>query len=113
MHDQDIQGQIEDYGKWTEASGPHSKLGKFYRRQIQQLEQVIAYYNQFRSYGEFEPKTVTEPEWSQELETLPAVHDELKKGAEIHAFKSGGGLRVVSVSKGKKEIGYGESPFIE
>jgi hypothetical protein len=45
----------------------------------------------------------------KEQPDFPGIHEALKKGLKMHAFSSGGGLRVVSFPKG----GYGEHPHIE
>jgi hypothetical protein len=37
----------------------------------------------------------------------------LKQGVTLHAFLSGGGLRVVSLSRGGADVGYGEHPNVE
>lgn len=44
---------------------------------------------------------------------LPHIEQALLSGATMHAFLSGGGLRVVRVTKNEKLIGYGEHPHIE
>jgi hypothetical protein len=41
------------------------------------------------------------------------IHKGLREGARLHAFLSGGGLRVVRLEKEGKLIGYGEHPYIE
>jgi hypothetical protein len=37
------------------------------------------------------------------------IEEALKKGAKLHIFRSGGGLRVATVTKDHQSIGYGES----
>ncbi len=44
---------------------------------------------------------------------LTGIEKSLKNGCQIHAFRSGGGLRVVSIKKGNKLKGYGEHPNVE
>lgn len=48
---------------------------------------------------------------------MTAYHDTIERalraGHKLHAFLSGGGLRVVRIRKGGKEKGYGEHPHIE
>ena len=39
ISDPEIQKRIEEYQNWTNWSGPHSKHGKFYRRQISLLQE--------------------------------------------------------------------------
>lgn len=41
------------------------------------------------------------------------VHKALMNGNKLHAFRSGGGLRVVRVGKDGNLLGYGEHPYIE
>ena len=41
----------------------------------------------------------------------PEIEKSLKDGAEFHAFLSGGGLRVVRISKDDKLLSYGEHPY--
>ncbi len=45
----------------------------------------------------------------------PGIHEALRSGLRMHAFSSGGGLRVVNLKKGKDEDtqAYGEAPHIE
>jgi len=45
----------------------------------------------------------------KEQPAFPGIHKALREGDKMHAFSSGGGLRVVSFSN----IGYGEHPHIE
>jgi hypothetical protein len=49
----------------------------------------------------------------KEMPDFPAIHKTLCDGGKMHAFLSGGGLRVVRIDKDKTEMGYGESPNIE
>jgi hypothetical protein len=49
----------------------------------------------------------------KEQPELLGIHEALRKGYRGHAFLSGGGLRVISFSKGSKEKAYGEHPHIE
>lgn len=44
-------------------------------------------------------------------EGYPHIEDALKKGARLHAFLSGGGLRVVTIKKGDEELSYAEHPY--
>lgn len=44
---------------------------------------------------------------------LLGIKNALKEGCRIHAFRSGGGLRVVRIEKDGKLLGYGEHPHIE
>jgi hypothetical protein len=44
---------------------------------------------------------------------FPAIHKTLQEGGRMHAFLSGGGLRVIRIEKDQDLIGYGESPNIE
>lgn len=46
------------------------------------------------------------------LHRLPGVHQALRDDFKLHAFLSGGGLRVITLTKGKTEF-YGEHPNIE
>jgi len=45
--------------------------------------------------------------------SLSHLQHALQNGAKLHAFLSGGGLRVVRLEKGGKLLGYGEHPYIE
>ena len=45
--------------------------------------------------------------------SLDHLQQALRNGAKLHAFLSGGGLRVVRLEKGGKLLGYGEHPYIE
>jgi hypothetical protein len=103
----------QEYLDLAQKAGPHSRLGKFYRRVASLKSDEEAYFNQFRSHRDFEPKTVTDSEWLTRAVELPQIHKALETGARLHVFSSGGGLRVVSVSQGDAEIGYGESPFFD
>lgn len=40
------------------------------------------------------------------------IEQALKDGARLHAFRSGGGLRVISVEKNEQLLSYGEYPWI-
>lgn len=44
-------------------------------------------------------------------ESYPNLENALKEGANIHVFRSGGGLRVVRLEKKGKLISYGEHPY--
>lgn len=44
-------------------------------------------------------------------ESYPNLENALKEGANIHVFRSGGGLRVVRLEKMGKLISYGEHPY--
>lgn len=44
---------------------------------------------------------------------LAGIDKALKDGCRLHAFRSGGGLRVVRIEKGDKLMGYGEHPHID
>ena len=44
--------------------------------------------------------------------TYPNLEKALKDGAKIHIFRSGGGLRVVSVKRGGEIVSYGEYPYL-
>lgn len=44
---------------------------------------------------------------------LPGIDQALKSGCRLHSFRSGGGLRVVRLEKGKELVGYGEAPHVE
>ena len=39
-----------------------------------------------------------------------SIEEAILAGGKFHSFRSGGGLRVLSVEIGKKEVGYGEGP---
>lgn len=43
----------------------------------------------------------------------PALSEFLKKGGDIHGFRSGGGLRVIRASLNDELKGYGEHPYVE
>lgn len=43
---------------------------------------------------------------------IPTLEEILRGGAKLHAFRSGGGLRVVTLEKGKSK-GYGEHPSLD
>lgn len=43
----------------------------------------------------------------------PKIHASLAGGGGLHAFSSGGGLCVVSITRGRKSVGYGEHPHFE
>lgn len=45
--------------------------------------------------------------------SFPAIQMALKKGYRMHAFLSGGGLRVVRLDRSGKSLAYGEHPHIE
>lgn len=47
------------------------------------------------------------------MPNFPGIQTALKNGARMHAFSSGGGLRVVSLEKGRRTLGYGEAPHVE
>ena len=47
----EVRQQIADYERWISASGPHSKHGKFYRRQVAELKKFI-------------------PQWPEELKSF-------------------------------------------
>ncbi|GEM_PF-2163450 len=50
----------------------------------------------------------------KEMPVLPGIEQALLDGCRIHAFGSGGGLRVVSISgPGGERRGYGEHPHVE
>ena len=49
----------------------------------------------------------------KERPPFPGIHQALREGCRMHAFLSGGGLRVVSLKKGVETIAYGEHPHIE
>lgn len=44
---------------------------------------------------------------------LSGIEKALKNGCKLHGFRSGGGLRVISIEKGSKSKGYGEHPNVE
>ncbi len=45
---------------------------------------------------------------------MEALSGAVKQGVKMHAFRSGGGLRVVRLTRGeRKDVGYGEHPNIE
>lgn len=113
MHKLEIETEIRDYRRYVKAEGPHSKLGKYYRRAIEKLEHFSTYFNQFRSDTTFEPKSLTDQEWLLQFEALPHAHEAMTRGARMQIFRSGEGLRVVSLRQEEQEVGYGESPFIE
>lgn len=45
--------------------------------------------------------------------SMDHLHKGLRDGARLHAFRSGGGLRVVWLKEGAKLVGYGEHPYVE
>ncbi|MCR4280639.1 MAG: hypothetical protein NUV82_04440, partial [Candidatus Komeilibacteria bacterium] len=47
------------------------------------------------------------------MSDLPGLERALKEGGRLHAFRSGGGLRVVRIDRKDKCIGYGEHPHVE
>ena len=47
----EVKKQIADYERWIRGSGPHSKHGKFYRRQVAELKKFI-------------------PQWPEELKSF-------------------------------------------
>lgn len=49
----------------------------------------------------------------KEMPDLPGIAEALREGFRMHAFLSGGGLRVVSLRRGDEDRGYGEHPHIE
>lgn len=54
----------------------------------------------------------TEPPGDEVTLNMETITDALRGGAKLHAFLSGGGLRVVRVEKGDKLLGYGEHPYV-
>lgn len=47
---------------------------------------------------------------------LRHIDKALREGCKLHAFRSGGGLRVIRIEKGKrggKLVGYGEHPYVD
>ncbi len=48
-----------------------------------------------------------------ETPELAGVHQALREGCRMHAFSSGGGLRVVRLELNKELKGYGEHPHVE
>jgi len=49
----------------------------------------------------------------RKFKSLLGVRDALKEGCRLHAFRSGGGLRVVRLEKKGKLVGYGEHWCVE
>lgn len=49
----------------------------------------------------------------KEMPELLGIHEALRQGCRLHAFRSGGGLRVVSLDKEGQSYGYGEHPQVE
>ena len=45
--------------------------------------------------------------------TIEVIEGALRSGAKLHAFLSGGGLRVLSLDLDGKRVGYGEHPNVE
>lgn len=45
--------------------------------------------------------------------TMNGIEAALRNGCKIHAFSSGGGLRVIGIKKNAGYIGYGEHPHVE
>jgi len=46
------------------------------------------------------------------MKNLKVLTEAIKNGCNIHAFRSGGGLRVVRIEKDNELKGYGEHPYI-
>ena len=46
-------------------------------------------------------------------EPWATIEASLREGGKLHAFLSGGGLRVVRVDQGSQALGYGEHPYVE
>lgn len=44
---------------------------------------------------------------------VPGIEKALSEGCKVHAFRSGGGLRVIRIEKDSKLVGYGEHPSAE
>jgi len=53
----EVKQQIADYERWINASGPHSKQGKFYRRQVAELKRFV-------------------PQWPEELKSFSGTYTE-------------------------------------
>lgn len=47
------------------------------------------------------------------IQGLVGIEKALKEGCKLHAFRSGGGLRVVTIDKDEETKGYGEHPHVE
>ena len=49
----------------------------------------------------------------KDMPELNGIHRALQNGCRLHAFASGGGLRVIRIEKNGKLAGYGEQPHVE
>ena len=49
----------------------------------------------------------------KDMPELPGIHQALRDGCRLHAFMSGGGLRVIRLEKRKQLKAYGEFPHVE
>ncbi|MEA1925790.1 MAG: hypothetical protein U9M90_00895 [Patescibacteria group bacterium] len=49
----------------------------------------------------------------KKMPEFPGIHQGLSDGCKMHAFLSGGGLRVVCLDNDGKDVAYGEHPHIE